>query len=187
MTPSGICTRYILELKKQKIENEWFFIKTCFLYRQWVNVVLYWYSLCAITGAYSRALFISQYKKVATFCNSRLPLYWVLAVLRHIPIQGHEFQYKVTIFSNSKLPLYWVLAVLRLIPIQDHKSKYTVTIFCNWRLILYWSIVLVKCTYYVIKVSMFCIPFILPYFKASIALCYLASTDKTCASLVLLV
>ena len=149
-----------------------------------------WYSLCArITGAYtgSRALFISQYK-VATFCNSRLPLYWVLAVLRHILIQGHEFQYKVTIFSNSKLPLYWVLAVLRLIPIQDHKSKYNkVTIFCNWRLILYWSIVLVKCTYDVIKVSILCIPFILPYFKASIELCYLASTDKTCASLVLLV
>ena len=83
--------------------------------------------------------------KVAIFCNSRSPLYWVLAVLNHVPIQCHEFQYKVTIFSNSRLPLYWVLAVLRLMPIQGHKFQYKVTTFCNSRLTLYWSQVLVKC------------------------------------------
>ena len=54
------------------------------------------------------ALFIYLYN-VATFYNSRSPLYWVLDLLHHIPILCHKFQYKVTIFCNSRLPLNWDL------------------------------------------------------------------------------
>ena len=89
-----------------------------------------------------RALFISQYK-VAAFCNSRSPLYWVLAVLRHIPkkVMSSNTRWK---YFNSRLPMYWVLVLLQhQIPIQGgHKAQYKVTTFWNSRLSLYWYIVL---------------------------------------------
>ena len=62
---------------------------------------------------------MSQYKVIVPIQGGNIlqfkgnaPCNLFLAVLLHIPIQGHKVKYKVKIFCNSRLLLYWLLAVL---------------------------------------------------------------------------